>query len=85
MRSHMQTFQFSAWSKVDPNVYSLLASVPYIPVKSVNQEVHSLFHYDLLQVLPYRIRTFCYCKCKLLVRIMQETGALLKGSACTRF
>ena len=85
MRSHMQRAQFSAWSKVDPTIYSLLASVPYIPVESVNQEVHSLLRYELPHVLPHRIRTFCCCKRKLLVRIMQETGALLKGSACTRF
>ena len=70
MRFHLQPAQFSAWSKVDPNIYSLLASVPYMPVESVNQEVHSLIHYDLPQVLPYRIRTFCCCKCKLLVRIL---------------
>ena len=38
MRSHMQHAQFSAWSKVDPTIYSLLASVAYIPVESVNQE-----------------------------------------------
>ena len=35
----MQRAQFSAWSKVDPTIYSLLASVPYIPVESVNQEL----------------------------------------------
>ena len=79
-RSHMQPAQFRAWSKVDPNICSFLASVPYIPVESTNQEVHSLLHYDLPQVLPYRIRTCCCCECELLGENHTGDRYLIEGS-----